>query len=198
MATTSGNLVAGTATAGQGGKGSHGGRGWRAALAAGVVALGCAAALTLGGLRAGDGGRPQAAGPAPAISQASGTGQQRFLERNLQLPSAGAMSPVSSDRQRFLELNELPASAPGPAVSSEASTAQVAGRGRQRFLEMNDLPGAALGWTDARDYAPAAAPATTSGRQQAELYAIEVRDNGAGTTSGDSGPCRSPGASCDR
>ena len=53
------------------------------------------------------------------------------------------------------------------------------------------------GWTDARDYAPAA-PATTSGGQQAELYAIEVRDNGAGTTGGDSGPCREPGRSCDR
>ncbi len=55
-----------------------------------------------------------------------------------------------------------------------------------------------LGWTDARDYAPAAAPATTSGSQQAELYAIEVRDNGAGTTEGDGGPCREPGRSCDR
>ena len=55
-----------------------------------------------------------------------------------------------------------------------------------------------LGRTDARDYAPVAAPATTSGRQQAELYATEVRDNGAGTTGGDSGPCRKPWQSCDR
>ena len=54
------------------------------------------------------------------------------------------------------------------------------------------------GWTDARDYAPAAAPATTSGGQQAELYAIEVRDNGAGTAEGDGGPCREAGRSCDR
>ena len=37
-----------------------------------------------------------------------------------------------------------------------------------------------------------------TGRQQAELYAIEVRDNGAGTTGGDSGSCREPGRSCDR
>ncbi len=33
---------------------------------------------------------------------------------------------------------------------------------------------------------------------QARLYAIEVRDNGAGTTDGDGGPCRVPGRSCDR
>ena len=33
---------------------------------------------------------------------------------------------------------------------------------------------------------------------QARLYAIEVRDSGAGTTDGDGGPCRAPGRSCDR
>ena len=37
-----------------------------------------------------------------------------------------------------------------------------------------------------------------TGRQQAELYAIEVRDNGAGTTSGDGGPCHVPGRPCNR
>jgi hypothetical protein len=45
---------------------------------------------------------------------------------------------------------------------------------------------------------PAPTTPVGTGRQQAELYAIEVRDNGAGTTGGDSGSCRSPGASCDR
>ena len=56
-----------------------------------------------------------------------------------------------------------------------------------------------LGWTDARDYAPVAAPAAPSAptdlvhwleqAQQAHLRDIEVRDNGEGATDGDSGPC---------
>ena len=37
-----------------------------------------------------------------------------------------------------------------------------------------------------------------AGRQQAELYATEVRDNGVTTAANDSGPCREPGRSCDR
>jgi hypothetical protein len=41
-------------------------------------------------------------------------------------------------------------------------------------------------------------PVTTAARQQAELYGIEVRDNGAGTTGGDSSPCRNPGNPCNR
>ena len=51
-----------------------------------------------------------------------------------------------------------------------------------------------LGWTDARDYAPVAAPPATSAptdlvhwleqAQQAHLRDIEVRDNGTGTSGG--------------
>ena len=96
--------------------------------------------------------------------------------------------------------------AAGRALSTAPTAASVPGqeRGIQQDpdADASTLAQAArtqtnLGWTDARDYAPAA-PATTSGGQQAELYAIEVRDNGAGTTGGDSGPCRKPWRSCDR
>ena len=54
MATTSSNLVAGKALAGQGGDGSHRRFGLKAKLAAGVAVLGCAAALAFGGLKTAD------------------------------------------------------------------------------------------------------------------------------------------------
>ena len=62
-------------------------------------------------------------------------------------------------------------------------------RERQQFLEWNL-------------YLPVADSTSVGssqhGDQQAQLYAIEVRDNGHGTIGADDGPCRSPGRSCDR
>ena len=99
----------------------------------------------------------------------------------------------------------------GVAAGRVLSTAPTAGSvpGQDRVIQQDpDADASAmaqaartqtdLGWTDARDYAPAAAPATTSGGQQAELYATEVRDNGVTAAAGDSGPCRKPWRSCDR
>ena len=51
MATTSSNLRAGKAATGQGGNGKNGRYGLKAKLAAGVAALGCAAALVFGGVQ---------------------------------------------------------------------------------------------------------------------------------------------------
>ena len=48
------------------------------------------------------------------------------------------------------------------------------------------------------DFAPVTASPAGTNRQQARLYAIELRDYGQDTTEGDSGPCRTPGRSCNR
>ena len=75
MTTTSSTLAAGKAIAGQGGNGKGGGRrGLRATLAAGVAILGCAAALTFGGLRAHDGAQTQ-----PATSAATQQAPAGFI-----------------------------------------------------------------------------------------------------------------------
>jgi hypothetical protein len=97
-----------------------------------------------------------AAAPGEGVTRISGRQQDwKLVERN-ELPGA-AVSTTGRNRQKFLEMNELPALVVVPAganwklieqnvlpsaVSSEAPTAQVAGRGRQKFLEMNELPGA--------------------------------------------------------
>ena len=59
MATTSSNLVAGKALAGQGGNGNNGRYGLKAKLMAGVAILGCAATLAFGGLQRADRPAPQ-------------------------------------------------------------------------------------------------------------------------------------------
>ncbi len=115
MATTNGTLVAGKAIVGQGGDGrQHGRSGLRAKVAAGVMALGCTAALVLGGVRVVDTARTpvqaQVAGP---VTQAGGLDRQHFLEQNYWLPTAengASLPPAALDWERvlFLEGNALP------------------------------------------------------------------------------------------
>ena len=102
MATTSGNLTAGTAAIGGSRQNGTGGRpGLRARVAAGVATLGCAAALAIGQLGAGDTGQAHSQlAPAAPVIQAS------------------AMS--SYERWHFLEQNELPAGAPSVSVAPAA------------------------------------------------------------------------------
>ena len=59
MITTSGKHPAGKASAGQGSNGTNGRFGLKTKLSAGVVTLGCAAALILGGLRMENAAQPQ-------------------------------------------------------------------------------------------------------------------------------------------
>ena len=54
------------------------------------------------------------------------------------------------------------------------------------------------GWFETRDSVPAAVSATGTGSQQSRLYEIELRDNGEGTTGGDSDPCRPLRDPCNR
>src|SRR4051794_40769976 len=85
MATTSSTLAAGKAIPGQGGNGKHGRRGLRAKLAAGVVTLGCAAGLILGGLHVGDAARVQpraATQGAPQTVAAPGDVPQDCMQGN--------------------------------------------------------------------------------------------------------------------
>jgi hypothetical protein len=94
-------------------KGSHGGT-------YGGNPLGCAAALAIGGPRLGDEARtPPAAGAQSAAAPANRS-QQRFLERNLTLPT-GALpgAVITRERQRFLEQNTcLPGACAAPASSA--------------------------------------------------------------------------------
>ena len=67
----------------------------------------------------------------------------------------------------------------------------LGGRAPSRLSPPNetDAGGSGAGspaWSDARDYAPAAASPATDHGQQRRLYEIEVRDTGAGTSGG---PC---------
>ena len=157
MATTSGNLLAGTAINGQGG-GGKGGRqnGLMTKVAAGVAALGCAAALVFGGLRGGEEARTGAqSGPAVPISGVSDSHRRQFLAWNTDLPDGTAPAAViSADRQHFLAWNvDLPGGAPLTALMSAERqqflswntflshgglTATAASIERQRFLDLND------------------------------------------------------------
>ena len=108
MVTTSDNLVASTAlVAGQGGDGDGGRYGLKAKLAAGVVALGCAAALALGGLRAGESAQTAPAALAASFSQAVGVERQRFLAANTEFPD-GTLPAIAVERQQFLAWNAQP------------------------------------------------------------------------------------------
>ena len=136
MATTSGNLAAGKTTIGGPRKNGTGGRfGLRARVAASVATIGCAAALAVGGLGAGDIAPPRSqSAPAAYTVQASTIDertQQRFLEQN-QLPEGIVrIAATTYEQRRFLEQNQLPTGAPAFPVTTE----------ERRFLEQNQLPG---------------------------------------------------------
>src|SRR5262245_32447060 len=104
MATTSSNLAAGKAIAGQPGN-NNGRSSLKAKVALGTLTLGCAAALALGGLRAAGQMRHQSqAAPVVASAPASGVARQRFLADNLWLPS-GTLPVATTDQQQFLAWN---------------------------------------------------------------------------------------------
>jgi hypothetical protein len=131
MAPASSTLAADEAAIdGRGGNGTGERFGLRAKAAAGVAILGCAAALTFGGLLTGGAARHQPqAGPAAAMAQASGIDRQRFLAANRELPDGTLPGAANAHAaQRFLEWNtQLPTGgATGPL-----------GIAQQRFLELN-------------------------------------------------------------
>lgn len=123
MATKNGTPVAGKVIAGRGGNGGrHGRSGLRVQVAAGVMALGCAAVLALGGVRTADTEQiPAQANTAAPVAQADDLERQHFLEQNYWLPTAGngaSLAPAALDWERilFLEGNVMPDGAiPGPA-----------------------------------------------------------------------------------
>lgn len=110
MATTSGNLAAGR-VASKGGNGNSERYGLKAKMLAGLAILGCATALTFGGLRQGGGGPPQPA-TAASISQRISIEQQRFLESNTQLPDGGATLRLDWATIWLIEQNQLPETTP--------------------------------------------------------------------------------------
>jgi hypothetical protein len=88
MATTSSNLVASKALAGQGNNGRGGRYGLKAKLAAGTAILGCAAALTFGGLWVAERSAPQVQPAIAPINVAlaqtqAGSGYQEFSPSDL-------------------------------------------------------------------------------------------------------------------
>ncbi len=129
MATTSGNLTAGTAASGGSRQNGTGGRfGLRARVAAGVATLGCAAALAVGigglGLDDSPPAQSQLGSAAPVIraSAMMTDEQRRFLEQN-QLPEGIAMIATTTHEQwRFIEQNELPTGADVAGASGERDT----------------------------------------------------------------------------
>jgi hypothetical protein len=134
MVTTNSDPRTDTASVARGGNGNQGRGGLKAKLAVGLAVLGCAAGLTLGGLRVGDTAPPRAVSAPPAI-QAPAVDQreqQRFLEQNRWLPD-GALpaTAVPLARQRFLEVNTVLPPGPAPATALP--------REGQRFLELNTV-----------------------------------------------------------
>jgi len=127
MATTSGNLTAGTTTSGGSRQNGIGGRfGLRARVAAGVATLGCAAALAIGGLGVSDTSPSHSRlAPAAPVIQANTMityEQRRFLEQN-QLPEGLAMIAAPTyEQRRFLEQNELPTDVGAAGASGEGYT----------------------------------------------------------------------------
>ena len=121
---------------------------------------------------------------------AAPAGQARVIQQD---PDADAIRAGADQASAFVpgftqtrEDHRLPVTVAAPgftAAYTGACRSDVAGC----VPEEQILPGV-----------PAPTAPVGTGRQQAELYGIEVRDNGAGTAGGNSGPCRSPGASCDR
>lgn len=84
MATTDGTLAAGEGQAGQGGNGRGRRHGLRRRIATGLAVLGCAAALTLGGLRPAD-----IAQAHPAASAAGDPGRPCVYGDALGVPGEG-------------------------------------------------------------------------------------------------------------
>ena len=146
-----------------------------------VLVLGLGVLIALASFLAAYQARSSGPAAGPAAGDTSGITQQQFLDRNTHLPiGVGVAAGQSGSHQRQLATID----------QRDSGVTAVPGGSTGR-------PGS-LGWVEARDYAvlPVSLPQAT--RQQAQLYAIEVRDNGAGTTDGDGGPCRTPGRSCDR
>jgi hypothetical protein len=126
MATTTSDLRTETASAAPGGTSDGGRRGVKAKLVAGVVVLGCAAGLALGGLRAGHTAPPRVSSAPPAV-QVPAVDQherQRFLEQNRWLPDGTLpVTALPHAQQRFLELNTvLPARPERPTAPTDPRT----------------------------------------------------------------------------
>jgi hypothetical protein len=141
MATTSGNLVAGEAISGQFGSGNNGRHSLKAKVAAGVAVLGCAAALTFGGLQRADSPAQQAQPVAipgnVALAQTqSGNGYLEFSPGNVSNDEAPAIDMPNVARTRtqagagYLEF--LPGE--GPGVGSRTNI-MPGGIGFREYLE---------------------------------------------------------------
>ena len=96
--------------------------------------------------------------------------------------------PALAERAQVIQQNP-DADANAMANAAVRQPDAVMSRERQQFLEWNLY----LPVPDSTSVGP-----SQHGDQQAQLYEIEVRDTGHGTTGADDGPCRSPGRSCDR
>jgi hypothetical protein len=164
VTTTSGTLVAS-----QSDNGSNGRYGLKAKLAIGVAVLGCAVTLTFGGLRAGDAARP-AEHTSPLVSPAQTNGarsyeQVRFLEDNVELPSAGATLLFTPDPFTYREDRRvsLPTGA-APALDREAIY----------LIEQNQLPEltfpAAPAGMGPQEYLPGEGPAAEDGNPPVPVF----------------------------
>ncbi|HUG15113.1 MAG TPA: hypothetical protein VMM78_08840 [Thermomicrobiales bacterium] len=100
-----------------------------------ALALGVLATLTVGAatvaLTRSDDTASVSQPSAAAITRQHPTSSWRFLEIN-ELPASAVAAPMSAHDIRFLEINELPAAAAAPMSYQDT-----------RFLEINELPVAA-------------------------------------------------------
>ena len=117
---------------------------------------------------------------APAIPAAQGAHQRQLAlieQRDASLPGARLRGPRLQEQLYQDYLRDF---GPAPTLGGNRSSQH------------------GPGWFEARDYAPVAPSLTGTGSQQSRLYEIELRDNGEGTTGGDSGPCLPLGDPCNR
>jgi hypothetical protein len=117
VVTTGKNLTAGKAQARQSGNGGNGRTGFWLKLATGVAIVGCATALTFGGLRSNEKAQEPQVAPAEQIAPGGVVGsreRQIFMEWNTVLPTAGAGTSFNAPPYRdwasilFWEQNQLP------------------------------------------------------------------------------------------
>ena len=111
------------------------------------------------------------AAPAPAIPAAQGAHQRQLAltdQRDAGLPGARLT---------------------GPRLQEQLYRDHVRDYGLPTTLGGDRSLQRGPGWFEARDFAPVAPSLTGTSSQQSRLYEVEVRDNGQGTTGGDSGPC---------
>ena len=140
-------------------------------------------------------------GAAVGIALLAGVAASQYFSAGSAPTAASAVSVTGGQQRHLAWLNTRDSAAAVPATSGDhqrqLALVEARGSGQGSFQATGPRQQGQLYQVHVRDNGGAPSPAGIN-HQQARLYATYVRDYGQGTTDGDSGPCHTPGRSCDR